>query len=135
MSCVCSYSQSKRHAVCDSIDSEEAVMLNILAFKHGIRYDFTSKKVAFYTGSGGGARRSKDDFLPICRAIDEDEEYDPISYFTPRIYIFNEKEKARTDGYDAVIIYGSVKQYPSKKSYIRKLRNTIFKKKHRGHEL
>jgi hypothetical protein len=107
--------------MCDSIDPKEAVLLNKLALKHGITYDFTFKKVAFYTGSGAGARKSKGDFLPICRAIDEDDEYDTTSYFTPRIYIFNEKEKTKADDYDAVIVYGSVKQFPSKKALIRRL--------------
>ena len=122
MQCIYSCSQPKRETMCDYIDSKDAVLLNKLALKHGIKYDFTSKNVAFYTGSGGGARRSKEDFLPICRAIDEDDKYDPASYFTPRIYIFNEKEKSQANGYDAAIVYGSVKQFPSKKTIIRRLR-------------
>lgn len=121
MPCVYSCSHTKRDAMCDSIDSTEAVLLNKLALKHGIEYDFSSKKVAFYTGSGGGARESKEDFLPICRAIVIDDEYDSTSYFTPHIYIFDKEEKARTNGYDAVIVYGSVKQFPSKKTLIRRL--------------
>ncbi len=121
VTCIYSCSQPKRNTMCDSIDPKEAVLLNKLALKHGITYDFTFKKVAFYTGPGAGARKSKGDFLPICRAIDEDDEYDTTSYFTPRIYIFNEKEKTKADDYDAVIVYGSVKQFPSKKALIRRL--------------
>ena len=118
--------RSKKSAVSDSITSEEAAILNIVASKHGVKYDFSSKKVAFYTGPGGDARRSKYDFLPICRAIDEDGEYDPTSYFTPRIYLFDEEEKSKADGYDAVIVYGSVKQFPSKKALIRRLHRRKF---------
>ena len=125
MPCIYSFSQSKRNTKCDFIDFKEAVWLNKLALKHGITYDFTSKKVAFYTGSGAGARKSKGEFLPICRAIDENDEYEPTSYFTPRIYIFNEKEKTKADGYDAVIVYGSVKQFPSKKALIRRLHKSL----------
>ena len=119
--CIYSCSQPKRNTMRDSIGSQEAALLNKLALKHGITFDFTFKKVAFYTGSGAGARRSKGDFLPICRAIDENDEYDSTSYFTPRIYIFDENEKSKADGYDAVIVYGSVKQFPSKKALIRRL--------------
>ena len=75
--CIYSCSQPKRNTMCDSIDPKEAVLLNKLALKHGITYDFTFKKVAFYTGPGAGARKSKGDFLPICRAIDEDDEEPP----------------------------------------------------------
>lgn len=125
MPCIYTFSQPKRNTMCDSIDFKEAVWLNKLALKHGITYDFTSKKVAFYTGSGAGARKSKGEFLPICRAIDENDEYEPTSYFTPRIYIFNEKEKTKADGYDAVIVYGSVKQFPSKKALIRRLHKSL----------
>ena len=126
ISCVYSYSQSKRHTACDSIDSEEAVLLNNLASKHEIKYDFTSKKVAFYTGSGGGARTNKQCYFLECNNI---KKYypDAIAPLT-KIYIFDEKEKSRTDGYDAVIVYGSVKQYPSKKALIRRLcKYKIFK--------
>ena len=126
MLCIYSCSQPKRNKKCDFIDSKEAVWLNKLALKHGIKYDFTSKNVAFYTGPGGDARRSKYDFLPICRAIDEDGEYNPTSYFTPRIYLFDEEEKSKADGYDAVIVYGSVKQSPSKKALIRRLHRRKF---------
>lgn len=120
-SCICSYSQVNRHTVCDSIDSKEAVVLNILASKHGIEYDFSSKKVAFFSGSGGGARKSKEHFLSIYRNVDDN--YDATSYFSPRIYIFNKEEKTRADGYDAVIVYGSVKQFPTKRTLIRRLHN------------
>ena len=119
MSFVYSYSQSNRHTSCDSIDSEEAVWLNIIASKHGVKYDFTSKKVAFYTGSGGGARTNKQRFFSECNSIKKfyPNEIAPLTQF----YIFDEKEKARTGGYDAVIIFGSVKQFPSRKALIRRL--------------
>lgn len=32
-----------------------------------------------------------------------------------KIYIFDKDERARANGYDAVIVYGSVKQVPSKR--------------------
>lgn len=50
-----------------------------------------------------------------------------------KIYIFDKKdERARANGYDAVIVYGSVKQVPSKKSYIRRLHRSKFFSKHYG---
>lgn len=118
---LCFYSDSHppKDTMCDYINDKEAVWLNKLASLHGIEYDFTGKKVAFYTGPGAGARRSKEDFLSKCRNIDE--EYNPNAFYTPRIYIFNEEEKKKSDEYDAVIVYGSVKQLPSKKTLIRRL--------------
>ena len=113
------YSQSREQTTCDSIDCQEAVLLNSLASKYGLNYDFSYKKVAFYSGPGGGARKLKDDFISICRNIDD--KYSPTSPFAPRIYIFDETEKVRADGYDAVIVYGSVKQFPTKKTLIRRL--------------
>lgn len=117
--CFYSDSQSQKDTMCDYINDKEAVWLNKLASLHGIEYDFTGKKVAFYTGEGAGARRNKEDFLPKCHHIDDG--YNPNSFYTPRIYIFNEEEKKKADEYDAVIVYGSVKQLPSKKTLIRRL--------------
>lgn len=117
--CFYSDSQSQKDTMCDYINDKEAVWLNKLASLHGIEFDFTGKKVAFYTGSGADARRSKEDFLSKCRNIDD--EYNPNAFYTPRIYIFNEEEKKKADEYDAVIVYGSVKQLPSKKTLIRRL--------------
>ena len=111
-------------ASCDSIDSQEAVLLNVLASKHGIQYDFSAKKVAFYSGSGGGASMCKNDFLHRCRKVDDN--YDPMRPDSPRIYIFDATEKSRADGYVAVIVYGSVKQYPTRKTLIRRLHKFRF---------
>lgn len=124
MSFVYSYSQSNRHISYDSIDSEEAILLNFLASKHGVKYDFTSKKVAFYTGSGGGARTNKQCFFSECNSIKKfyPNAIAPLTQF----YIFEEKEKSQTDGYDAAIVYGSVKQFPSKKKIIRRLHKFRF---------
>lgn len=117
--CFYSVSHPKRDTMCDYIDDKEAILLNKLASAHGIEYDFTYKKVAFYTGEGAGARRNKEDFLPKCHHIDDG--YNPNAFYSPRIYIFNEEEKKKSDEYDAVIVYGSVKQLPSKKTLIRRL--------------
>jgi len=117
--CFYSDSQSQKDTMCDYINDKEAVWLNKLASLHGIEYDFTYKKVAFYTGEGAGARRNKEDFLPKCHHIDDG--YNPNAFYSPRIYIFNEEEKKKADEYDAVIVYGSVKQFPSKKTLIRRL--------------
>ena len=117
--CFYSVSHPQRDTMCDYIDDKEAILLNKLASAHGIEYDFTYKKVAFYTGEGAGARRNKEDFLPKCHHIDDG--YNPNAFYSPRIYIFNEEEKKKADEYDAVIVYGSVKQFPSKKTLIRRL--------------
>lgn len=117
--CIYSFSQTKRNAMCDYINQEEALLLNNIASTHGLIYDFTLKKVAFYTGSGGGARTNKHSFLSECDNI---KKYypDAIAPMT-QIIIFDNEEKSKADGYDAVIVYGSVKQFPSKKALIRRL--------------
>ena len=117
--CFYSVSHPKRDTMCDYIDDKEAILLNKLASAHGIEYDFTYKKVAFYTGPGAGARTDKRHYFSECGNI---KEYytDALAPMT-QIYIFDENEKARAKGYDAVIVYGSVKQFPSKKTLIRRL--------------
>jgi hypothetical protein len=86
------------------------------------------KKVAFYTGSGGNARRDKSRYFSECAKL---KEYypDAIGPMT-KIYIFDEDERARANGYDAVVVYGSVKQVPSKNNYIRRLHRSKFFSKH-----
>lgn len=54
-----SYSQGKRQLVNDTINQHEAMQLNKLASACRLNFDFTHKKVTFYTGSGGNARRDK----------------------------------------------------------------------------
>lgn len=115
-------SKSKKELLAnDSINKQEAVLLNNIASESGINFDFTFKKIAFYTGPGAGARKSKEDFLPRCHGLVTDDKYDSTSYFIPHIYIFDKEEKEKANGYDAVIVYGSVKQYPSRKALIRRL--------------
>ena len=120
----CSFASANGLSECDSINKDEAISLNDIASKLGITYDFTNKKVAFYTGSGGGARTNKQRFFSEC---------DKIRKFYPKamapmtqIYIFDEKERSKADGYDAVIVYGSVKQFLSKKKLIRRLHKFRF---------
>ena len=81
-----------------------------------------------FTGSGGDARRNKSRYFSECVKL---KEYypDAIGPMT-KIYIFDKDERARANGYDAVIVYGSVKQVPSKKSYIRRLHRSKFFSKH-----
>ena len=112
----------------DTIIQHEAVQLNKLASACRLNFDFTHKKVAFYTGSGGNARRDKSRYFSECTKL---KEYypDAIGPMT-KIYIFDKDERARANGYDAVIVYGSVKQVPSKKSYIRRLHRSKFFSKH-----
>ena len=113
-----SHSREKGRLVNDTINQQEAVKLNELATICGLNYDFTHKKVAFYTGSGGVARTDKSRYFSACGEIKVD--YDTITPLA-KIYIFDKDEKARANGYDAVIVYGSVKQFRSKKAYIRRL--------------
>ena len=110
--------------MCDSINQKEALLLNNIASTHGLTYDFTLKKVAFYTGPGSGARTNKHSFFSECNRI---KKYypDAIAPMT-QIYIFSNEEKSKADGYDAVIVYGSVKQFPSKKALIRRLHRRKF---------
>ena len=123
-----SHSREKGRLVNDTINQQEAVKLNELATICGLNYDFTRKKVAFYTGSGGVARTDKSRYFSACGEIKVD--YDTITPLA-KIYILDkdekvrangyDAEKVRANGYDAVIVYGSVKQFRSKKAYIRRL--------------
>ncbi|GEM_PF-3094693 len=140
LSCSCSYLMGKNHSVDDSISQEEAVLLNNIV-KRGLEcesdfrtvvqvrnrnYDFSGKKVAFYTGPGAGARTNKEHFLSVfekCCQEESDEQSTPTSIV---FYFFDNEEKDRADGYDAVVVYGSVKQYPSKKALIRRLHKIRF---------
>ncbi len=120
----CSYSQQQKELMCDTISVEEADILNKISSYLTIDFDFTLKKVAFYTGSGAGKRVDKNQYFS---AINDIKTYNsnamaPLS----KIYILNENEKARADGYDAVIVYGSVKEFPTKKALIRRLHKFSF---------
>ena len=66
-----SYSQGKRQLANDTINQQEAVQLNKLASACRLNYDFTHKKVAFYTGSGGDARRDKSRYFSECAKLKE----------------------------------------------------------------
>ena len=109
------YSQSVR----DSIGQEEGVFLNQIAAELHVKFDFSLKKVAFYTGPGAGARSDKERYFFECQDI---KKYYPRSIAPlTMIYVFDNDEKEKANGYDAVIVYGSVKQFPSKKKLVRRL--------------
>ncbi len=112
----------------DTINQQEAMRLNKLASACRLNFDFTHKKVAFYTGSGGNARRDKSRYFSECTKLKE--YYPDVIGPMTKIYIFDKDERARANGYDAVIVYGSVKQVPSKNSYIRRLHRSKFFSKH-----
>ncbi len=106
----------------DIITQEESEILNKVKnfyMKNSYcSFDFALKKVAFYTGSGAGARSNKISFFREYTMVTKQN---PESVPAAQIYVFDETEKARADGYDAVIVYGSVKQFPSKETLIRRL--------------
>ena len=109
------YAQSVR----DSIGQEEGVFLNQIAAELHINFDFSHKKVAFYTGPGAGARSDKERYFLECQDIKNN--YPQSIAPMTMIYVFDSDEKKKTNGYDAVIVYGSVKQFPPKKTLVKRL--------------
>ena len=119
-----SFAFSSKEKISDIISPEEGMILNkvhqLLIKKDTsiCSFDFTYKKVAFYTGSGAGARSHKLKYIHLYKCVKEEH---PNSIPWTKIYLFDEEEKKKADGYDAVIVFGSVKQFPSKKRLIRRL--------------
>ena len=87
--------------------------------KNDSTFDFTLKKVAFYTGEGADVRSNKLKYIQDYEIWTKDE---PNNIPYTIMYIFDAAEKKRADGYDAVIVFGTVKPFPSKNKLIRRLR-------------
>jgi hypothetical protein len=76
-------------------------------------YNFTNKKVAFFSSLGGTNLHSKNDFFRI-----ENGKTINIEHFD--IVIFNEKQKAK-HGYDVAVIYESKNNRPKISNKLKRL--------------
>ncbi|MDR2913473.1 MAG: hypothetical protein LBV74_01325 [Tannerella sp.] len=67
-------------------------------------FDFTNKKIRFFTGSSGGIRSSKEHYFDMQEkhATNADSPCD-----NGTLYIFDAAQKAESGGYDAAIVYWS----------------------------
>lgn len=97
----------------EALDKEEYEFLNSNLDTEKYSFDFTDKKVAFFSSPGGTVLRSKSDFFRI-----EDGELMGVEYFD--IVIFNEKQKAK-HGYDVAVIYGSKNNQPKISNKLKRL--------------
>jgi len=85
----------------------EGKILNYKFFRHRGSFDFTGKRVAFFSGNTGTVRRSPKDYFEGTKRSYEKwgivfrAKYDYIVFF--------DEEEAKQTGYDAVIIWGSKK--------------------------
>ena len=83
------------------ITPEEGRYLNVIFENSRKEFDFRGKKVGFITGSSGKIQSSKADYFRV-----EKDRYN--RGYTPNggeLYIFDEKQKEETGGYDAAIVY------------------------------
>lgn len=107
----------------DYINPQEAMLLNEIASDSGIDIDFSGKKIAFFEGIN---YTGKHQYIFDCRYIN----WDMPSLIAPPtlIYILDEEEKSRTNGYDAIFSYGATKRKISKGDLIRQLSKINHKK-------
>ena len=119
-----SFAFCPKENISDIISPEEGMILNKVhqfLMKRDTSFcsfDFTYKKVAFYTGEGADVRSHKNKYIEQYELWTEDNQDNiPIT----KIYIFDAAEQKKTGGYDAVIVFGLVKHFPSKKRLIRRL--------------
>jgi len=97
----------------ETLDKKEYVFLNTNLDNEKYNYDFTDKKVAFFSSPGGTVLRSKSDFFRI-----EEGKIVGFKYFD--IVIFNAKQKAK-HGYDVAVIYESKNTQPKISNKLKRL--------------
>jgi len=97
----------------ETLTKDEYEFLNSNLNTEKYTFDFTNKKVAFFSSPGGTVLRSKSDFFQI-----EDGNTIGIEYFD--IVIFNEKQKAK-HGFDVAVIYGSKNNQPKISNKLKRL--------------
>ncbi|MBR4839127.1 MAG: hypothetical protein IK005_01475 [Paludibacteraceae bacterium] len=82
---------------------DEGRYLNVIFENSRKEFDFIGKKVGFFTGSSGKMQSSKADYFEL-----EKDRY--VRGETPnggKLYVFDEKQKEESGGYDAAIVYWS----------------------------
>ncbi len=97
------------------LSENEGVLLNELARLRRIKYDFRQKKVAFFTGNTGYVRVGKECYFQYYNNFHSTY---PNSFPLAYIFLFEDN----CNGYDAAIVFGSLKKKPSKDKIIRCLR-------------
>ena len=115
------YLENGKYSKNDSIDflnMAEGDSLNKIAKIKKEKCDFRLKNVAFFTGEVGSVRVNKYYYFNMW------EQFRKIrleAYPASTFYLFDAEEREKT-GYYAAIVFGSVKQEPTKKRIIRRLR-------------
>jgi hypothetical protein len=97
----------------ESLSKKEYEYLNNNLDSSRFSYNFTNKKVAFFSSPGGTILRSKNDFFQT----DKNDNY-ITSFFS--IVIFNEKQKSN-HGYDVAVIYESKNMNPKVSNKLKRL--------------
>lgn len=90
------------------LNKEEAEELNKIFAAYRNDFDFTSKRVIFFTGSSGKLRSSKEHYFRM------QKKYDNTSYYNRDngyLYIFDEDQKKAVGGYDAAIVFWTKSQW------------------------
>ena len=92
------------------LNKEEAEELNNIFAAYRNDFDFTNKRVIFFTGSSGKLRSSKEHYFRM------QKKYDNTSYYNRDngyLYIFDEDQKETIGGYDAAIVFWTKIQLPT----------------------
>lgn len=97
----------------ETLTTNEYEFLNANLNTEIYTYDFTNKKVAFFSSPGGKVLRSKIDFFRI-----ENGKTIGAEYFD--IVIFNEKQKMK-HGYDVAVIYENKNNKPKISNKLKRL--------------
>ncbi|MBR5783948.1 MAG: hypothetical protein IKY43_02135 [Bacteroidales bacterium] len=104
-----SYSEEKTVEYATWLNKEEANELNAIFAAYRNDFDFTDKRVIFFTGSSGKLRSSKEHYFKM------QKKYDNTSYYNRDngyLYIFDADEKEAIGGYDAAIVFWTKEQLP-----------------------
>lgn len=97
----------------ETLTTDEYEILNSNLNKEIYTYDFTNKKVAFFSSLSGTVLLSKNDFFRI-----ENGNTIGAEYFD--IVIFNEKQKTK-HGYDVAVIYENKNNKPKISNKLKRL--------------
>lgn len=100
-----------------SLNKYEIEYFNAKFQKERQDFDFTDKRIAFFSSSGGGVRRDKKDYF----STEKDRCLRDYSSNQASLIIFNEQQKQDSGGYDAVIYYWS-KILRNTQYYVKKLK-------------
>jgi hypothetical protein len=83
------------------VNSYESDYLNVIFKDSRKDFDFAGKKVGFITGSTGNTISNKKKYFDS----EKDRFYHKYSPNGGTLYVFNESQKEKSGGYDAVIVY------------------------------